>query len=219
LYFRSEKGKIIISKIADFLEKKGAIYLLIIPMIFVQILLRDKFSGFHNLVDDMANFALFFLFFVCGFIICSDDRLWASIEKQRRISLILALVFFSTSFSERQYFGGVLGYHLYWIVQTGVSWFWVLSIIGYGRRYLNFKTKFLGYANEGIYPFYILHQTVLIVLAFYVIRWDTSISIKYFALSLSTLLICVLVYDFVIKRNNFVRVLFGMRYIKKNTPV
>lgn len=215
LYLRSEKGKVIVLRIANFLEKKGAIYLLIIPLIIVQVILRDKFSGFHNLIDDMANFTLFFLFFIYGFIICSDERLWAAIEKQRRMSLTLALVFYMLSFFERLYFGGVLGYFGYWVIQTGVSWFWVISIIGYGRRYLNFKTKFLSYANEGIYPFYILHQTVLIILAFYIIRWDTSIYFKYIILSLSTLLICVAVYDFVIKRNNYIRVLFGMRLNRK----
>ena len=215
LFLRSAKGKKIITKAANIFTRKGVIYLLVIPLIIVQILLRNKFSGFHNLVDDMANFSLFFLFFIYGFIICSNQSLWDAIEKQRSLSLLLGVISFSILQMDKYYLSGVLGYYGYWIVESCVAWFLVLAILGYGKRYLNFRTKFLNYANEGIYPFYILHQTILVILAYYIIRWETTILVKYSVLSIATLIICILIYDIVVKRNNVTRFLFGMKRLKR----
>lgn len=210
MYFRSDKGKALMSKIAEFIEPNGRMYLLLIPLIAIQIGLRDKFSGYHNLLDDMANFAYFFLFFLYGYIICSNKSLWDSIQRQRRTSLIFAVISFSILFIARLY-NYDLGYALYWVVETTVAWTWVLTIIGYGRQYLNFKNKFLAYANEGIYPLYILHQTVLIIVAYYVIQTDLSVLAKFLIISTSTFIICISLYDLVIRRNNITRFLFGMK--------
>ena len=214
LYLRSEKGKKIVDKIAHFFEPTGRIYLMIIPLFIVQILLRDKFSGFHNLIDDMANFAFFFLFFFYGFLVCSGDGLWDSIARQRRTSLIVAVSSFALLFIGQSISWVDFGYYPYWALDTIIAWSWVMAILGYGKRYLNTKSKILNYANEGIYPFYILHQTVLVILAYYVIQWETPVLVKYFVLSTATLIICILIYDLLIKRNNITRVLFGMKPLK-----
>ena len=118
-----------------------------------------------------------------------------------------------------------MNYVPYWIIETIVAWSWVMAILGYGRQYLNFKTKFLSYANEGIYPFYILHQTVLVILAYYVIQWDIPVVMKFLLLSTATLIICILIYDLIVRRNSVTRFLFGMKplqvksYNIENLPV
>jgi glucans biosynthesis protein C len=210
MYFRSENGKKLLGKLAKIIEPNGRIYLLMIPLMIVQVGLRDKFSGFHNLVDDMANFAYFFLFFLYGFIICSNSILWDSIQRQRRTSLIIAVSSFAVLFFARLN-DFDLGYVFYWIVETVVAWTWVMAIIGYGRQYLNFKNKFLAYANEGIYPLYILHQTVLIIVAYYIIQTGLPIAAKFIIISGVTFVVCIGLYDLIIRRNNATRFLFGMK--------
>ena len=54
-------------------------------------------------------------------------------------------------------------------------WCWVLVCVGFGRRYLNRNSPLLQRANEAVYPFYILHQTVLIALAYYVLPWPAPV--------------------------------------------
>ena len=224
LYFRSVSGKKLLAKLAVFIAPKGRIYLLAIPLMTIQLLLQDKFTGFHNLIDDMANFAFFFLFFLYGFIICSNNILWDSIQRQRRMSLIIAICSFTILFLSRN-LEFDMNYVPYWIIETIVAWSWVMAILGYGRQYLNFKTKFLSYANEGIYPFYILHQTVLVILAYYVIQWDIPVVMKFLLLSTATLIICILIYDLIVRRNSVTRFLFGMKplqvksYNIENSPV
>ena len=67
----------------------------------------------------------------------------------------------------------------YLFLQAFNAWFWVLAILGWGRRMLGFRNRFLDYASEGIYPFYLLHQTVIVVVAFYVIRAPDGVWAKF----------------------------------------
>lgn len=214
-FFRSENGKNLLKIITDFLVPVFRINLLVIPLVIAQILLRDKFSGFHNLVDDGANFVYFFIFFCYGYLICSSEKLWESLKDQRLTSLILAITFTVIHIFTKNNDNTSSAYFIYWITETLLAWFWVLSILGYGRRYLNVKSKLLSYATEGIYPLYIIHQSVLIVVAFYVIQLDQPVLIKFMIIGNTTLLGSLAIYEFIIRRFNFLRVLFGMKLIKK----
>jgi hypothetical protein len=66
------------------------------------------------------------------------------------------------------------------------------------------------YANETVLPFYVLHQTPIVVIAFYVVRWDLGIPAKFLTISVSSLAMTLLAYDLCVRRANFTRVLFGM---------
>jgi hypothetical protein len=54
-------------------------------------------------------------------------------------------------------------------------WFWIVALLGYGRKYLNFSNKLQRYANEAAYPFHILHQTIIVLLGYYVVWWDIEV--------------------------------------------
>jgi hypothetical protein len=73
------------------------------------------------------------------------------------------------------------------------------------------------YAREAQLPFYILHQTVIVVIGFYVVGWSVSILVKYVAISLSSLVTTLALYDLLVKRTNVTRFLFGMR-LKQKPP-
>ena len=60
-------------------------------------------------------------------------------------------------------------------------------------------------------PFYILHHFVIIAVGFYVIKWDIPALAKYFLIMAASFAIIMLLYEFVVKRTNVTRFLFGMR--------
>jgi peptidoglycan/LPS O-acetylase OafA/YrhL len=68
--------------------------------------------------------------------------------------------------------------------------------------------------NEAIYPFYILHQTVLVIFGYYIIQLNVNIPVKLILLFISSFLVIVLLYRFLIYPFKVTRVLFGMK--KKN---
>ena len=66
----------------------------------------------------------------------------------------------------------------------------------------NFKNKFLAYAREAVLPFYILHQTVIITVGFYVIRWKLSPAVKYLITVPVSFILIIALYDLLIRRIN-----------------
>lgn len=215
LYIRKDSSKQLIDRLAGFLERPGMIYTLAIPLIIFQIIFRDKWPGMQNLVDDWANFTFYLSLFISGYLIASRPNLWDAIEKQRLISLLAGIILLAGIFLNwywlGRYFNDVLGYIYQWTFSSLATWCWVLAFIGYGRRYLNFSNRFLQYANEGIYPFYILHQTVIIIVGYYAIEWPFGVWTKFAIVSLLSLVITVGIYELACRRLNVMRVLFGMK--------
>ncbi len=95
------------------------------------------------------------------------------------------------------------------------SWWWVISALGYGRALLTTKPKWLNYANEGIYPFYILHQTMIIMVGFYVVQSNEDILLKYIATAVFAFVLTVAIYEFVVRPYPVMRFLFGMKSAPK----
>jgi surface polysaccharide O-acyltransferase-like enzyme len=104
------------------------------------------------------------------------------------------------------------------IINAGIritsSYSWVLFFFGLSQRKLNFNHKHLGSLNSGILPFYILHQTVIILIGFYVISFDLSILLKFLIILSTSLASTIFLYQ-AIKRVNALRFVFGMKALKK----
>lgn len=170
----------------------------------------------HALVNDWAAFTQYFLYFIFGYLIGINPALWSEIESNRRLNLKLAFFsivminFFRWNNIEPAW-GLNLSNLLFMALQVFNAWLWVLAILGYGKKYLNFKNRFLSYANEGIYPFFILHQTFIVIIAYYVVQVDESIISKYLFLTFVAFILSVGVYEFLIKPYKWVRLLFGMK--------
>jgi surface polysaccharide O-acyltransferase-like enzyme len=87
----------------------------------------------------------------------------------------------------------------------------MIAILGLAGRFLNFNNRFLGYASEAVLPFYILHMTIIYLVGFLVIQWTVGIAIKYIIIAFASFIITVFVYEFLVRRINILRILFGMK--------
>ena len=94
------------------------------------------------------------------------------------------------------------------------SWFWLVTLLGFGSRFLNFNNGILKYAREAVLPFYILHQTVIVVIGFYIADWEARVAVKYLTLSTLSFIVIIAAYDLLIKRVKALRFLFGMKVEK-----
>jgi hypothetical protein len=97
------------------------------------------------------------------------------------------------------------------VIAIFVSWFTVITVIAYGQHFLNRPHPWLKHFNEGLYPFYILHQTVIIAIGYYICQLPWGIFAKFWTVSFLTLISCVGFYSLVIKPFNVMRILFGMK--------
>ena len=95
---------------------------------------------------------------------------------------------------------------------------WLLAILGIGRQILNLTNKLLRCASDAVLPVYVLHQTLIVTLGFYVIQWNTAVTVKCFFVAIATLLSSLVIYE-IVRRINVTRFLFGIKTRKNTAPV
>ncbi len=91
---------------------------------------------------------------------------------------------------------------------------WLVAIVGFGEKYLNFTNGFLKYASEALLPFYILHQTIILIIGFFVVQWDTVSFVKFLVISTCSFGVIMILYETFIKRFALSRFLFGLKPTK-----
>ncbi len=166
-------------------------------------------------MSDWANFSHKLTFFAIGFALASGTRVYDRIAAQRRKFLLAAVVTLGILhplwYSERRY-APTAAMVVYHFLNNFHIWMWLLAALGYGRRYLSFNHPFLRRANEAVYPFYILHQTVIIIIGYHLAYANWSIAVKFPLAAAATFLICWAIYALAIRPWNLLRVAFGMKW-------
>jgi hypothetical protein len=105
------------------------------------------------------------------------------------------------------------------LIVAPVGWGWLLAVFGFGMKHLNFNTPFLKYANEAVLPFYILHQTVIVGLGYFVVQWAIPDWLKFLFILTASFLVSVGLYEFLVRRFNLLRILFGMKLLPKTSAL
>jgi peptidoglycan/LPS O-acetylase OafA/YrhL len=162
------------------------------------------------LIGDWYIFNHYFLFTLFGCLLASMRDAWDWLASRRQLSLGVALIVFGSAML--MFKAGVIERDTPAdaLVAIVFTWTSLMAFIGYGRRYLSFSNPLLRWARDASYPIYILHQTVIIVIGYWIIQQPWSAWTKYAAVLIGTMAICVALYEG-IRRFNLTRVLFGMK--------
>jgi len=176
--------------------------------------LRERWETNQDLIHDWANHFQYLSLFLVGFVFVVRQEFADAVSRYRYMSLGLGVAAVTLLYSR---------YWLHWpdpsdgemiffrFLKSANRWWWLLALLGFARRYLNFSNPALRYATEAVYPFYILHQTVIICLAYPVINWIAPAGLKFLLISLGTFAVSWLLYEAVIRRTPFLRPLFGLK--------
>ncbi|CAM5643061.1 Acyltransferase 3 domain-containing protein OS=Streptomyces fumanus OX=67302 GN=GCM10018772_17440 PE=4 SV=1 [Streptomyces fumanus] len=68
-----------------------------------------------------------------------------------------------------------------------------------------------GYLAAAVLPLYVLHQPVVVAVAYFVVGWSAPIPVKYAALVAIAFALTLAGYELVVRRTRVTRFLFGMR--------
>ena len=111
-----------------------------------------------------------------------------------------------------------MGLHLWYLQMLFVyslralnSWFWLIAIFGFAGRHFTTHNRFLGYANEAVLPFYILHQTIIVTIGFYIIDWSAGVYFKFLVLCVASFGSICIIYELLVRRISILRFLFGLK--------
>ncbi|MFX1317236.1 MAG: acyltransferase family protein [Promethearchaeota archaeon] len=221
IYLGKEKNHGKLLNLGSFFKKPGALLLFMIIPIIIEIFNPlggdggiPRFGGW--------NFISLLIFTIYGFLLVSNEQFKKSIENNERISsfigmisallLIILLTFFLDDIFYKDHF--TILDPLFWIIRGIYGWCWIIVLFNIGRKYLNFNSKSRRFLNEIVMPFYILHQTIIVIIGFFIIELDTLIIVKYVIIS-SVSLAIILGLILLIRKVNVLRFLFGMRLKKK----
>jgi peptidoglycan/LPS O-acetylase OafA/YrhL len=214
-WLKREGGQRFVGWLAKISERRGGLLIFLLPLVLVQILLRSYFLAEH----DWADFAFTLVFFISGYIIYSEERFLRAIRRDWPIMLSIGIV--STLFF---FVIGAMGvamewaidigtpqFYLLWIVFSINSWCWTLFVLNLGMRMLDFTNKWLKYGQEMIMPFFLVHQPVILSIAFFVVQWELNLWLKLLVVVIGSFVISLAIYELIIKRIRVLRSLFGMK--------
>ena len=135
-----------------------------------RLLLVGRFESTHALVDDWYNHAQYLPLFLLGFAIARPGPLWERIEAARWPALLAAFaswLYIAWYFSE--YRDGTVPpdalrmlQRLAWAIQ---QWAAIVAILGFARRHAPGDSPARRWLAQAVFPVYILHQTVIVLLA------------------------------------------------------
>lgn len=203
-----------------------ALLLAMASLICAWYFLRQAYPSSHALVDDWYNHAKYFAVFIAGYLFALQGNWWQKVIVQRRWFLLTALFCYSLIIADRNglfdsipaSFGESVSGRL--IVGTVLAlnhWGWILALIGYAGRYLNKPNnkldkdgRLLHYTNNAILPWYMLHQTLIIIFAVWLKPLALPVAIEAVLLVVLTCAGCWLGYE-LIKRFRLSRWLFGLK--------
>jgi hypothetical protein len=222
LWLRRGTGQKALTRMNDWLAFPGGVYLLALPLIFVLVAFPLD-TLFTSTVFGGWSFVTSLFFFLNGFVLVAREGLYDSVRRLRWLSLAggiaMGILFdvIDATFGEVTF--GTAGYVLILAVKGLGSWCWVLAILGFSAQHLRVPIKLLGYANEAVLPFYILHQTVMLTLGLYIVQWPIPDLLKWVVIVVSTFVVCMGLYEFLVRRFNLLRFLFGMKPLVRTPAV
>jgi glucan biosynthesis protein C len=221
LWLQSASGARAVSTLSRFLCRPGAMFLFALPiavMTFIAAIPAIQQSVLGNTGFGGWSLLPYFAILIIGYLLATNEGLTAAMERLRFIALATALGMFA------------LGYFVYkgtepwsWLPRALVlsplrgllCWSGLVAICAFASRHLRFTNGFLKYANEAVLPFYILHQTVILTIGYYIVRLQTSLVLEYLLIALSSLAVILALYELLIRRVNVLRVLFGMKSLRR----
>jgi glucan biosynthesis protein C len=201
-----------------------------LPVAAVELALGSEVGhgGWHH-----ASYALFLL---AGFLVAAEPELLEAFRRHWRPAAVVGLLAFLAAGATHLLADpgtdpltamdpASLGLRL---LKSLAGWLWVVAIIGAARARTDrphgahgppgprpgrpgLPRRLGRYANEAVLPFYVLHETVIVVVAYVVLAWPVGAAAQYAVIALTSLAATLLLYDLAVRRTPVTRFLFGLR--------
>jgi len=199
------------------IHSRFGLYLFVVPLLISQIILRPYFPDeTHDFVNDWSYITLDFIYFLYGFILLSNDKFIREIYNKRHGMMIMAAFFTIIIYAASHIFPKEIIGTVWDVSSLFLSWFLCLSLVGYAQIWLRIDSKWRKIGNEMIYPFYLLHQPVIVFLGYYIVQFDVNDFIKFLMVLLSSFILTITLYFLVIRPSKYLRIIFG---VKKIIPI
>jgi glucans biosynthesis protein C len=173
-----------------------------------------------NSIVNLGSWGIIFylLLYISGFYFFARESLRQLVRKTGLFAGGLSILFTAIYLYWVIFFGFPLitgvSWAIFMIVRVLLVWNTLFFMLFLGDKYLDFTNRTLKYASEASMPFYILHQPIIIVIGYFIYSMDWPIPLKIIVLVSLSFALIMCIYHFMIRRVNYLRLLFGLKEIK-----
>jgi glucans biosynthesis protein C len=198
------------------LEGTRTLWVPAIYFVAVRLGVAPHFPETHALFGDWTVHAESVAAFLFGYLFAKSDALWDGFVRWRRIMAMAAITCYAA------YAGSLMGWmtgRLSPVIAPGImqwvygldQWAWVAAILGFARHHLAMRDNGLRrYMTEAIFPFYLIHQTIIITAGYAMTGLKLPLLLEAGVLLATTIAGCTLFFE-VVRRSGSLRGLFGLR--------
>jgi glucans biosynthesis protein C len=189
-------------------------FLWAIPLMMAEVILKPYSSGVQNIIQDSAKFTFYLLIFSYGYAIASNPNNWHKIKSQKYIYLFFVIICFTVIYIIRWSELGLVGkvlFPYYTALRAFNTWFCILALVGFSATYLNFSHSWLPMLNRAVLPMYMLHQTAIIIVGYYLIQFSFAPILKWFLIVTLSFLSSWVLYRYFIAPYKITSFIFGLK--------
>ena len=213
---KSKSGERFVRLISAVSQKWWGLLSLGLFLMVIRTGLKIPFPSDDKAIVNLSSSTFYLFFFLMGMVLSQKPDMWLRLRQRWRehsiALLILSGVFYFYYFVDFSAYGSVqILWSIWWALCSLLAWTAALSFMGLAQRFLTSTPAWLMKANTLIYPYYILHQTVIVICAYYIVGWSSGLGLKMTALLLSSFIITSLLCLLVISPFNSMRFLFGVK--------
>ncbi len=190
------------------------LYLPILPLVVIQLTLRERFPGPYNLYSDWASVSYYMTFLVSGFAMSVVPAFEALVRSEWRRALALGLA--ATGVLLAQVLGAFQSAPVVLAVVAVACWCFVVALLGFAHERITRSGPRLRYLAESAFPIYVLHQPVVVVLAAAVVALPLGIPAKFVLLLTGSVAVTLAIYQFGVRPFNLPRRALGMKKLHRD---
>lgn len=216
LFIRMAQGKVSLDWLKALISTRFGIYVLVLPMVICRLLLKPLYPGY----TDWSDFLFYVWPFIYGFIFVAEREMIAIIKSKRHLLLFTGIlssgIFLYLGSTNDQMVQSYISPEFNWlhlantVIASFIAISWTLFFLGFFAEAMNFTHKMLMPANASILPIYLLHQTMIVIIGFYIVSISMSLFLKFVFIAMTAIPASILLYQ-LIKRHAVTRFLFGMK--------
>ncbi len=193
--------------------------LLLLPagvLILARLVLRHYWPETHDLTHDWYLHAIYVLCFAFGYLFATSDAIWRALAERRQLTLGIAVFTYGIYAAYAWHYRGVdhvpLSERVLLVADYGIDqWAWVAAVLGFAHRYLTNRDGHVRrYLTDAIFPYYIVHQAAIVVVAHHLVKLRLPIALEATILVAATLTSCAITYE-IVRRISWLRPWFGLK--------
>lgn len=192
------------------------IIIVLIPMVvsfFILWALKESVGAVQMVWGDWHRLANSFWLMLFGFAIAKHAPSWSILWNCRWILTGVALILgavLSMANLDWYWVGSDYDPH-YYITRSFYSWCAILAMLGFVQALGRGSDKIRQYLSNAVFPYYVLHQTIIIMLGVWLGQFRLGLMLESLLLIVGTAIVTAALYHFLVRNIGRAALLFGGR--------